>query len=166
MPKLLIAVDHTPASVKVLEFMSSFARADLPIVLLRYLDPVPAELSEIYGKTEYPYTEKEQRVVDRVNKRRADWLRKETTKARAFLNKCKSRLRRAGMAKTSINIVVREAVARGDLAKDMLKAAKELDCDTVAVGRHSFPWFKELLRPHVGDELVRKGQGLTICVIE
>ena len=53
-----------------------------------------------------------------------------------------------------------------DLTDDILKLAEENACQTIVVGRSSFPWFKETFHRHLADSLVRKATGITIWVVE
>jgi K+-sensing histidine kinase KdpD len=52
------------------------------------------------------------------------------------------------------------------VATSILEAARANRCGTVVIGRESFPWLKELFQHHMGDELIRRGRGLAIWVIE
>ncbi len=49
---------------------------------------------------------------------------------------------------------------------DILDVARDKKYDTVVFGRRSFSWLKEMFHRHVADELVKKGQGLTLWVVE
>ena len=49
---------------------------------------------------------------------------------------------------------------------NILEAARANQCGTVVVGRDSFSWLQELFQHHVGEELVRRGQGFAIWVVE
>ena len=49
---------------------------------------------------------------------------------------------------------------------NILEAARANQCGTVVVGRQSFSWPQELSQHHIGEELLRKGQGLAIWVVE
>jgi len=52
------------------------------------------------------------------------------------------------------------------IAEDLYRTAKARDYGTVVVGRHCFSGLKRLFGQHVGEELVRIGNGITIWVVE
>jgi hypothetical protein len=52
------------------------------------------------------------------------------------------------------------------VASHLLKTARERDYGTVVVGRKSWSGLKSFLAHHVGEELVRTGDGITIWVVE
>jgi K+-sensing histidine kinase KdpD len=55
---------------------------------------------------------------------------------------------------------------REDLPDEILKAAQQAGCDTIVVGRNSFPWVKEIFADHLGDELEKNSQGISVAVID
>jgi hypothetical protein len=44
--------------------------------------------------------------------------------------------------------------------------AQTWQCGTLVVGRHTRSWIREIHSMHVGEGLVRKGQGFAIWVVE
>jgi K+-sensing histidine kinase KdpD len=50
--------------------------------------------------------------------------------------------------------------------RDILESAQKLHCGTIVVGRDTFPSYKEMFKKHIGEELVQKGQGFAIWVVE
>jgi K+-sensing histidine kinase KdpD len=74
------------------------------------------------------------------------------------------------LAKRGINVAnmmmqFDEPLDPRDIARDILKTARERDYGTVVVGRHAFSGLKRLFHHHVGEELVRAGQGIAIWVV-
>jgi K+-sensing histidine kinase KdpD len=65
---------------------------------------------------------------------------------------------RAGRCTTSIN--------GQSMVTDILEAAQADRCETIVVGRHSFTLLQRIFRHPVADELIRRGQGYTIWVVE
>ena len=86
--------------------------------------------------------------------------------ARPVFENAISVLTRAGVPPNSIRRIVRQLVNHEDLTDDILKLAEENACQTIVVGRSSFPWFKETFHLHLADSLVRKATGITIWVVE
>src|SRR5262249_23706952 len=58
-------------------------------------------------------------------------------------------LTREGAPPNSIRRIVRQLVNHEDLTDDILKLAEENACQTIVVGRSSFPWFKETFHRHL-----------------
>jgi K+-sensing histidine kinase KdpD len=52
------------------------------------------------------------------------------------------------------------------MVTDILEAAQADRCETIVVGRHSFTLLQRIFRHPVADELIRRGQGYTIWVVE
>jgi K+-sensing histidine kinase KdpD len=52
-----------------------------------------------------------------------------------------------------------------DLTDEILRAAREYDCDTIVVGRKSFPWPKELLVDHLGEKINEKSARIAVRII-
>ena len=61
---------------------------------------------------------------------------------------------------------VSPSVHRPDIVRDILESAQKFHCGTIVVGRDTFPSFKEMHMKHIGEELVQKGQGFAIWVVE
>ena len=52
------------------------------------------------------------------------------------------------------------------IVTDILEAAQADRCETIVVGRHSFTMLQRIFTHYVADELLRRGQGYTIWVVE
>jgi nucleotide-binding universal stress UspA family protein len=94
------------------------------------------------------------------------WTREAENATRPVFENAISILTRAGVPPNSIRRIVRQLVNHEDLTDDILKLAEENACQTIVVGRSSFPWFKETFHRHLADSLVRKATGITIWVVE
>ena len=75
-------------------------------------------------------------------------------------------LRKAGVPQRALGIGLSEAVYGHRAVDRILELARARKCDTVVVGRQSVSWFRALLRGDLSEELVRRGQGFTIWVVE
>ena len=53
-----------------------------------------------------------------------------------------------------------------DAAGEILKIARGRKCHTVVIGRQSLSWFRELVQGDLAEEIVRRGKGFTIWVVE
>jgi len=58
------------------------------------------------------------------------------------------------------------SIHQPDVAREILEAAKNWNCGTLVVGKRAHSWLNELTAKHVGEELVRKGEGFAIWVVE
>ena len=97
---------------------------------------------------------------------RQRWTREAEDAARPVFENAISILTRSGVPPNSIRRIARQLVNHEDLTDDILKLAEENACQTIVVGRSSFPWFKEKFHLHLADSLVRKATGITIWVVE
>ena len=75
-------------------------------------------------------------------------------------------LREHGLPEKHIETECRCTVDHFIVARDCLAAAREAECSTIAIGRETLPWYRELLHRHAGDLLVRHAEGFTVWVIE
>src|SRR5262245_34440286 len=80
--------------------------------------------------------------------------------ARPVFENATSILTRAGVPPNSIRRIVRQLENHEDLTDDILKLAEENACQTIVVGRSSFPWFKETFHHHLADKFVGKATGV------
>ena len=163
--KLLVALDEHSISTELCNYIGKIisGKQDLEICLLHMLPPPPPQLREFRGSEDPEVEEQLDREMDAVSQR---WTRETENAARPVFDNASSILTRAGVPPNSIRRIVRQLVNHRDLANDILKLAKENACQTIVVGRSSFPWFKETFHRHLADRLVRNATGVTIWVVE
>jgi nucleotide-binding universal stress UspA family protein len=94
------------------------------------------------------------------------WTREAENAAQPMFENATSILTRAGVPPNSIRRITGQLVNHEDLTDDILKVAEKNACQTIVVGRSSFPWFKEMFHRHLADNLVTKAIGVTIWVVE
>ena len=163
--KLLVALDEHSISTELVKYLGKIisGNQDLEVCLLHMLAPLPPELREFRGSEDPEVEEQLDREMDAVWQR---WTREAENAARPVFENAISILTRAGVPPNSIRRIVRQLVNHEDLTDDILKLAEENACQTIVVGRSSFPWFKETFHRHLADSLVRKATGITIWVVE
>jgi nucleotide-binding universal stress UspA family protein len=163
--KLLVALDEHSISTELCNYIGKIisGKQDLEICLLHMLPPPPPQLREFRGSEDPEVEEQLDREMDAVSQR---WTREAENAARPVFDNAISILTRAGVPPNSIRRIVRQLVNHEDLADEILKAAEENACQTIVVGRSSFPWFKETVHRHLADRLVRKATGVAIWVVE
>ena len=163
--RILVAVDDSEASTRAVRYVGSIIGRKRGFVarLLHMLDPLPPELREFRGaengneevKLERELIEKQEPLIARSE-----------SEAWPAMERTKSILKKAGMSAEAIETEFWTSVNRSDLADDILEVGRLNDCRTIVVGRESFSWLRETFHHHVADEVVRKGQGFTVWVVE
>jgi nucleotide-binding universal stress UspA family protein len=162
---ILVSVDDSEESMRVVRYVADVigGREGFRIRLFHVLPPLPPNLLE-FGGAENP---KRERSLDRkVEDERDAWLDAAQKATQPVFDSAKSILEGAGVPPESLETQFGISVSQGDVITDILDEARENDFSTIAVGRHSFSGLRELFEHHLADELVRRGQGLTIWVVE
>jgi hypothetical protein len=163
--KLLVALDEHSTSTELCNYLGKIisGKQDLEICLLHMLPPLPPQLREFRGSEDLEVEEQLDREMDVVCQR---WTREAENAARPVFENATSILTRAGVPPNSIRRIAGQLVNHEELTNDILKLAEENACQTIVVGRPSFPWFKETFHRHLADRLVRKATGVAIWVVE
>ena len=163
--KLLVTLDEHSISTELVKYLGKIisGKEDLEVCLLHMLPPPPPQLREFRGSEDPEVEDQLDRQMDVASHR---WTREAENAARPVFENAISILTRAGVPPNSIRRIARQLVNYEDLTDDILKLAEENACQTIVVGRSSFPWFKETFHRHLADKLVRKATGVTIWVVE
>ncbi|MBX3349479.1 MAG: STAS/SEC14 domain-containing protein [Nitrospira sp.] len=163
--KFLIAVDESAASLKAVSYVSQIlrGRTDVHVRLLHVLPPIPPGLLE-FGGAEHPQLE--QRLSGELRQDQTRWIETAKRNAHASLDKALAILLQGGLSPNEVSTSFSSPIHRPDIAHEMLKVAQTWKCGTLVVGRHTRSWIREIRSTHVGEDLVRKGQGFAIWVIE
>ena len=161
---LLVVIDESKASERVLSYVAQIVegRRGFRVCLAHALPELPASLIE-HGGAEDPVEEKKLESELRAEQQR--WVAAAKEKARPILDGARDILRHAGLNPSAIEerfSFPAEGRARGD---DILELAKESRCDTVVVGSES-PSRPKLHLDDPVEELLRRGKGFTIWVVE
>ncbi len=163
--KILVVLDGSDASMRAVNYMSDVIGEDknCHVCLLHVLDPLPPKLREFRG-SENP--KEEEQLDEELEQRTEQWIAQSERRSLPTLKKARSILNHAGVPAEAVEVEFWEPVNREDLVDDILQLGRKDGCGTIVVGRKSFSWIKEIFHHHVADELVRKGHGLTIWVVE
>lgn len=163
--KFLIAVDESATSLKAVSYVSQIlrGRTDVHVRLLHVLPPIPPGFLE-FGGAEHPQIE--QRLSDELRQDQARWIESAKRNAQASLDKALAILIQGGLSSHEVSTSFSSPIHRPDVAHEILKAAQTWKCGTLVVGRHARSWIREIRSTHVGEDLVRKGQGFAIWVVE
>jgi nucleotide-binding universal stress UspA family protein len=162
---VIIALDTSDASVRAVRYVADTLglRKDLRVYLLHVLPPIPPELLE-FGGSENP--QKEEDLTKELRREQSEWVARAKQEVGPIFDRVKTILGKAGVSPDVVHREFSTSIHRPDVARDVLEAAHKWKCSTVVAGRHSFPWLKEHLGHHVGEDLIRKGQGFAIWIIE
>ena len=161
--RLLIAVDESEASHKAVAYVTDMidGRPGCHVCLLHGLPPVPPFE---HGGSEDPSME---HLLDaQLQKKRAEWARREQQSAQPMLEKAKAVLRHAQVAEDAIATRFAFASNVDALVSEILATAHAENCDTIVVGRETFAGLDRIFRRHVADDLMRRGRGHTIWIVE
>jgi hypothetical protein len=163
--KLIVALDEHSISIEVVKYLGEIiaGKPELEVCLLHMLPPPPPQLREFRGTED---ADLEQELDREIDVSFQHWTRDAENAAQPLFENASSILMWAGVSGHSIRCISRQLWNHQDLADDILKAAEENACQTIVVGRSSFPWFKEVFHRHLADHLVRKATGVTIWVVE
>jgi nucleotide-binding universal stress UspA family protein len=158
---LLIAVDDSEATARAVAYVASIVGKHRHIRLhLLHVAPILPELAE-FGGSENPQVKDNSEAE--LAKSRLDFLK---DLAQAVFAQAQAILDHAGVPASAVNTHFLTTVNGEDVIQNLLEAAQTIGCDTIAVGRQSHSWLRELIQHHIADELVRRGEGVTIWVIE
>jgi nucleotide-binding universal stress UspA family protein len=101
-----------------------------------------------------------------VHQQPAAWLRAAAQQAEPIFARAKTILRDAGVPAAAVETEIVAPVSGEAIVTDILEVARTRQCGTVVVGREAFHGLQALFTHHIGDALVRQGQGLSIWVTE
>ena len=163
--KLLVVVDESKASKRAVSYVGQMIgrRRRFKVCLAHPLSEIPASLIEYGGGTNPDEEEKLEAELHRDQKR---WVFAAQEKAQPALDRASAVLRNAGVAAGAIEAgfcYPADGRARGD---EILELARKHKCHTVVVGSESLSWLRQLLGSDPVEELLRRGKGFTIWVVE
>jgi nucleotide-binding universal stress UspA family protein len=166
MPKskrILVALDGSATSRRTVAYVADIVggRPGFHVGLV-HLELPPRMLE--WGGAEDPKRE------ERISSERAEVYQEmenaAVEKGQALLQQLQGILAERGTDVTASLVQFEEPLDPKTITTHLLKIAAEQEYGTVVVGWHSFSGLQRLFRHHVGGELVRMGQGLTIWVVE
>jgi len=108
-------------------------------------------------------------VEERVSSERSEAYRQIEKKAvasgEAMLRRFQAMFVEKGLDATVLLVEFAEPLTRKNIADRILSTAEEQGYGTIVVGRHLFSLWESFFQHHVGEELVRTGEGITIWVV-
>ena len=163
--RLLVVVDETKASKRAVSYVAQIVgrRRGFKVCLARTLSDIPASLIE-YGGAKNP--DEEEKLDDELHAEQKHWVFEAQKNAQPALNRACAVLRKGGLAAGAIEeqfCYPADGRARGG---EILELARKHKCHTVVVGSDSLSWLRQLLGSDPVEELLRRGKGFTIWIVE
>jgi nucleotide-binding universal stress UspA family protein len=162
---ILLAVDDSEATTRAVTYVASIIEGQpgFRLCLLHVFAPLPPQLLE-FGGAENPAEEERWEAVQKDA--RTQWIAGAKACADDLFAKAQSILRTAGVPAHAVETQLAIPLSGEAVVTNILEGARANQCGTVVVGRQSFSWLQELFQHHIGEELIRRGQGLAIWVVE
>jgi hypothetical protein len=123
---------------------------------------MPPELQEFPGGED---PQQETALENQLKEKQNRWGQDAQKGAVPLIEQAQFLLQQAGVAPERIESRLLVLLHREDLIDEIIKTAGERGCDTIIMGRNSFPWLKELFVEHLGDEISRRAKGIPVKVI-
>jgi K+-sensing histidine kinase KdpD len=124
---------------------------------------MPSGLLE-FGGAEAPAME--ERLEQDLKAAQAQWVAQAEQATMPMFTHMKAILHKAGVPTRAIATQIATLINGQDVVTEILAAAEAGQYGTIVVGREAFSRLKELFYHHVGDEILRRGQGFTTWVVE
>jgi len=162
--KLLVVVDDTESSGRVLDYLASlFAQQRNVHFCLTYLLPrLPAGLLES-GGAEAPAAE--ERIERSLRLEQDRWMGALDSTSHEILSRSAARLRQAGI-RNVIDMCPSSPQDNRSAADEVLVIAETRGCRTIVVGHKAHSWFRETRGGHLAEHLVRNARGFSVWVID
>jgi len=168
--RFLVAVDDSEASARAVLYLGGLlaggplaTRGAFEVKLLHLLPPLPLALMEHGGAATRA---EEGRIEAEQEAAQAGWIREATAAAGPMLERARATLTGCGVAEEAIEIRCAETICEDRAADMIIREAGVCDCGTVVVGRGSLPWLRDIFHRHIGEELVKHAEGLSVLVVE
>ena len=163
--KLLVVIDESQASKRAVSYVAGIigGRRGFKVCLAHTLPEIPPHLTE-HGGAEDP--SEEEKLERELHSDQNQWLVAAKKKAQPVLAGARAVLRKVGLTASSIEeryFEPAEGRARGG---EILELASERRCDTIVVGSESLSRWRQLLGNDPVEELLRRGKGFTVWVVE
>jgi nucleotide-binding universal stress UspA family protein len=154
--KLLVALDSTAATEKILEYVARFScrLEDMQVHLATIAVGIPdesQELAALQGKAPEPELHG------------AEDHREKLLALQQTLNDAASKLQTAGVPASRISTAL--LPDKGGIAADLFEAARTFDCTTLVVGRHHGSSLQHFLLGSTAVQLVEDAVDLTLWVV-
>jgi len=163
--RLLVVVDGTDASTRVLRYIGPFAIGCRGVeIQLAYLEArLPPALLES-GGAELP--EREQQIEADLRAEQQEWIKAADRAAGRILRTARTELERAGVDGSRIATCTSSPLDAVSAAENVLLLARDQECHTIVVGHRAHGWVSGVGGGHLAEQLVRKANGDTVWVVD
>jgi nucleotide-binding universal stress UspA family protein len=159
--KLLVVVDATEASKRVLGYVAQLAASCHGPEF--HLACIAAELLES-GGSELPV--REEGLGPNLRRQQRERIAVAERKAGRILRAARATLQQAGVVPSLIHTCVSSPLDVGKAADEVLLLARDQQCGTVIVGHRAHSWFRGLGGGDLAEQLVRRAKGYAVWVID
>ncbi len=160
--KILIAVDGSEHSYRTVQHVADLLTANDGFhVGLLHLE-IPPRMLE-WGGSEDPAVEA--LVEAEREDTYQDLEKKKMAKGKSLLQRLQVLIADKGIDVTGLYVRFEEPLDTKSVAANILAAARKHHFGTIVVGRHGSSGWKGFFHRHVGEQLIREGEGITICVV-
>ncbi len=163
--RLLLVVDQSRATKRAVSYVARLTggRRGFRYYLAHALPPLPPDLLEFQGAEDPEF---ERQLDTRLRTKQERWLAAAKKKAGRGLLGAEATLRDAGVPASAIEVEFLDG-AHGDANTEaILKLASKRKCDTIVIGRQSVSRLRQWLAGELSEDLVRRGRGFSIWVVE
>lgn len=163
--RLLVVVDENKASKRAVSYVAEMVgrRTGFKVCLVHTLSEIPASLIE-YGGAKNP--EEEEKLDGELHAEQRHWVLAAQEKAQPTLTRASAVLRKGGLAANAIEERFCFPADGRARANEILDLARRHKYHTVVVGSESLSWLRQLLDGNPVEELLRRGKGFTIWIVE
>ena len=140
--KVLLTVADSSATWRAADYVAELASttSHVGICPVHAAEPMPTELQEFSGAD----PQREEVLQEQLKEKQNRWERDARKAAVPLLEQAQSRLQKAGIRSDQIESRVLVLLHREDLVDEIIKTVRERGCDTIVMGRNSYPWLEEL----------------------
>lgn len=108
----------------------------------------------------------EQQIEQRQALQQKSWKSRAETQVVPVLEAAKSQITAANVPAEKIATHIVQLNDRGDLVRELIRAAREYRCHTIVVGYNDYPWIKEKFHTHIAEQLISHSERLAVCVVK
>lgn len=154
--KILIAVDESKNSLRAIKYVAETMQCGAAITLMSVV-PDPAAACELEGPTLVPIFKENRDAFCAIEDTKRERLKD-------FVSRARDALIKAGFSKDNVNIKIRKK--KKDVARDILKEAKDGKYDTIVVGRRGISGVKEFLFGSVSNKVLHLASDVAVIVVD
>jgi len=162
---MLVAINASEVSDRAVAYVAQIinGQGDFHVILFHVTTSLPPELLE-FGGSENPL--EEQRAEGALHEAQEAWLAQVKQAVQPVFDRAEAMLYQAAMAAPAVETRIGIPRPGETLDVTILEAAQRQQCGTIVVGRTNFSWLQELVRSHLADTLLHKGQGYTLWIVQ